>query len=118
RWTSRTLRRSGRAIFGILTLLFGWAVLYGTPAMAREAVLPDDNLIVNPWSRTGTRPSLDGWVAVGPPGGGWQPSQKPGNPTPDDVVGTAARLSTGRGVDRAGRTIDPNQFASLIQVVA
>lgn len=118
RWTSRTLRRSGRAIFGILTLLFGWAVLYGTPAMAREAVLPDDNLIVNPWFRTGTRPSLDGWVAVGPPGGGWQPSQKPGNPTPDDVVGTAARLSTGRGVDRAGRTIDPNQFASLIQVVA
>lgn len=61
--------------------------------------LPDDNLIQNPWFRTGNRPSLDGWIVIGPADGGWRPSQKLGNPTPDDVVGTAARLS----VDRSGR---------------
>lgn len=80
--------------------------------------LPEDNLIANPWFRNGTRPSLDGWTVVRAPSGGWEPSQKLGNPTPDDVVGTAARLSTGRGAERTGRTIDPGEFSSLVQVVA
>lgn len=80
--------------------------------------LPEDNLIHNPWFRTGSRPSLDGWVEATISDGGWTASQKPGNPTPDDIVGTAARISTGRGDRLAGHTVNPGVDTYLYQIVA
>lgn len=80
--------------------------------------LPEDNLISNPWFRQGTKPSLNGWTATSNGRGGWDATQKRGNPTPDDVVGTCARVSTGRGTRRAGWSVDPGVDAYLSQVVA
>ncbi|HHT26318.1 MAG TPA: hypothetical protein GXZ82_03580 [Firmicutes bacterium] len=80
--------------------------------------LPEDNLISNPWFRQGTKPSLNGWTATSNGRGGWGATQKRGNPTPDDVVGTCARVSTGRGTRRAGWSVDPGVDAYLSQVVA
>ncbi|MFY9564435.1 MAG: hypothetical protein WAQ71_09530, partial [Limnochordia bacterium] len=80
--------------------------------------LPADNLIENPWFRIGDQPSLAGWVEATPGPGGWTASQKQGNPTPDDVIGTAARISTGRGDMRTGWTVDPGVDAALYQIVA
>ncbi|MGB4187197.1 MAG: hypothetical protein WBK33_05220 [Limnochordia bacterium] len=80
--------------------------------------LPADNLIENPWFRIGDQPSLAGWVEATPGPGGWTASQKQGNPTPDDVIGTAARISTGRGDTRTGWTVDSGVDAVLYQIVA
>jgi hypothetical protein len=80
--------------------------------------LPEDNLIFNPWFRTGSRPSLDGWVMTSTGRGGWGATQKQGNPTSDGIVGTCARVSTGRGASRAGWSIDPGVDAYLSQIVA
>ena len=80
--------------------------------------LPEDNLIKNPWFRTGNRPSLDYWTEATLADGGWVASQKPGNPSPDRVVGTAARISTGRGVDCRGKSVDIGVDAYLYQIVA
>jgi len=86
--------------------------------IGRVDALPTDNLIYNPWFRTGNQASLDGWIVTSSPSGGWGASQKPGNPTPDDIVGTAARVSTGRGQDRSGKNIDPGADTYLAQVVS
>ena len=82
----------------------------------RVAPLPGDNLVVNPWFRTGDKPSLAGWTTTAVRGG-WVASQKQGNPTPDETVGTAARLSTGRGAEQRGKTIDPGIDGYLYQVI-
>jgi hypothetical protein len=84
----------------------------------RVSPLPEDNLIQNPWFRTGSKPSLDYWTEATLLDGGWGASQKPGNPTPDEVVGTAARISTGRGVERRGKSVDIGVDAYLYQVVS
>lgn len=114
-------------VLAVLCGLFVWLPL----SMAREressaskalewrvAPLPGDNLIKNPWFRKGNQPSLEGWIEATVGHGGWTASQKPGNPTPDGVVGTAARISTGRGAQRTGWTVDPGVDAVLYQVVA
>lgn len=79
--------------------------------------LPADNLILNPWFRTGNKPSLAGWTAYCEAEGGWVASQKTGNPTPDAIEGTSARISTGRGAQRTGWSVDPGVGAYLYQVV-
>lgn len=84
----------------------------------RVSQLHEDNLMKNPWFHTGHHPSLDHWVKATPSDGGWGASQKPGNPTPDEVVGTAARISTGRGANNAGRTVEPGVDTYLYQVVS
>lgn len=84
----------------------------------RVPQLPEDNLIKNPWFRTGNRPSLDYWVEATPSAGGWVASQKPGNPTQDNTIGTAARISTGRGTDNRGRTVEPGVDTYLYQIVS
>jgi hypothetical protein len=64
--------------------------------------LPADNLIVNPWFRSGNQAGFDGWTRPLNEGLTWGPSQKESNPSPDMVVsgtcgnqqvycGTAAR---------------------------
>ena len=76
--------------------------------------LPSDNLVQNPWFRCGAKPCMESWVA---PNGYFGASDKDGNPTPDNVLGTAARISTGRGDDEAGATVDPNVDAYLYQII-
>lgn len=59
--------------------------------------LAGDNLIANPWFRAAADPTdagLDGWTD---PQNLWGTSQKPSNPSPDGVNGTAARLANGSG---------------------
>jgi len=80
--------------------------------------LPEDNLVLNPWFREGNKPSLDGWVDATVGNGGWVASQKAGNPSPDQVIGTAARISTGRGAERKGWSVDPGVDTYLYQVVS
>ena len=50
--------------------------------------------------------------------GHWGASEKDGNPTPDGVLGTSARISTGRGENQAGKTVDPGVDTYLAQVVS
>jgi hypothetical protein len=59
--------------------------------------LPDGNLVTNPWFRNGNRPDLLDWVEESPGGEYWSTSQKDSNPSPDNVVGTSARLANGAG---------------------
>jgi len=76
--------------------------------------LPADNLLKNPWFRTGNRPSLEHWVSDAY----WTASNKHGNPTPDDVEGTAARISTGRTDEQRGKTVDAGVETCLYQIVS
>ncbi len=86
-------------------------------AFAAVAPLPSDNLLKNPWFRdSADKPSLEYWVDATGPLGGWGASDKPGNPSPNDAVGTAARLSVGE--DGLAVTIPINYPAYLYQVVA
>ena len=80
----------------------------------RVEPLPADNLVKNPWFRSGNKPSLEHWV----PDKNWTASDKQGNPTPDDVEGTAARISTGRTDQQRGKTVDVGVETCLYQVVA
>jgi hypothetical protein len=79
--------------------------------------LPEDNLLKNPWFKVGNTPSLEGWTLTSTGRGGWGASQKPGNPTPDDSIGTSARISTGRGADKKGWSVDPGVTTGLYQIV-
>ncbi|MEM7330673.1 MAG: hypothetical protein AAF490_01185 [Chloroflexota bacterium] len=78
----------------ILCLLILFLLAIEVPfVLAEEAdTLPEDNLIINPWFRdeTNTTASHDGWEITD----AWGLSQKNTNPTPDDVVGTSARIGT------------------------
>lgn len=78
-----------------LLVLWGW----GTAVFAQTIVepLPDNNLIQNPWFRDGNRPSLAGWTDAAGSNAIWSLSQKPSNPSPDQVIGTSARLAFGSG---------------------
>jgi len=72
----------------------------------RVAPLPGDNLVVNPWFRTGDKPSLAGWTTTAVRGG-WVASQKQGNPTPDETRGYP--LDVGR--NNGGRPSIPGLMA-------
>ncbi len=78
--------------------------------------LPDDNLVQNPWFRNGNQPSLDGWLDTAGNNAIWSLSQKRSNPTPDQVVGTSARLAFGSG--QGGGVGQDGVDAYLYQVVA
>jgi hypothetical protein len=95
-----------------------WISDVGARALAAETMppLPEDNLVVNPWFRTGNKPSLEGWLRI-PADQGWGASQKEGNPTPDKVAGTAARVSTGRTVEERGQNTKPKQDVYLYQII-
>lgn len=91
---------------------------YSVGAVFQVPPLPSNNLIRNPWFTDGSGPSLVEWIDTTGPLGFWAASDKDGNPTPFNMIGTSARLSTGRGEDGAGATIIPNYDAYLSQVVS
>jgi hypothetical protein len=74
--------------------------------------LPKDNLLKNPWFRD----KLEPWVGDGH----WQGNTtKWGNPSPDEKMGSSARISTGRRTDSdIGKSVDVGKDAYLYQVVA
>ncbi|MFZ5425128.1 MAG: hypothetical protein ACOZAO_05005 [Patescibacteria group bacterium] len=79
--------------------------------------LPSDNLINNPWFRNSlNKPSLEGWTDATGPLGSWGATDKDGNPTPNNVIGTAARVSAGMGGSNSN--LPPHYDAYLYQVVA
>lgn len=105
--------------FRLFVLLFLLAWLgAGTAVLAQTIVepLPDNNLIQNPWFRSGNQPSLDGWTDAAGTNVIWSLSQKPSNPSPDQVIGTSARLAFGSG--QGGGTGQAGVDAYLYQVVA
>lgn len=77
--------------------------------------LPDNNLIENPWFREGNQPSLAGWTDAAGSNVIWSLSQKRSNPSPDQVLGTSARLAFGSG--QGGGTGQAGVDAYLYQVV-
>lgn len=95
-------------------LLMGW----GTAVLAQTLVdpLPDGNLVENPWFRDGNRPSLEGWTDAAGNNVIWSLSQKQSNPSPDQVMGTSARLAFGSG--QGGGTGQGGVDAYLYQIVA
>jgi hypothetical protein len=95
-----------------------WMSAAGVRVIAADPMppLPEDNLVVNPWFRTGSKPSIDGWSRT-PADRGWSPSQKEGNPTPDKLAGTAARVSTGRTVENRGQNTRAKEDVYLYQVM-
>lgn len=109
----------------VLSLLTTFVILYVVnvykPHLDKVSADPNDpmsfNLLANPWFRSGTVPSLDGWTDATGPDGHWIASQKPGNPSPDNIEGTAARISTGRS-DGGNPTIPINYDAYLYQIVS
>lgn len=110
-------RFSRNRLFVLLLTLF---VLLGsgTAVFAQTIVepLPDNNLIQNPWFRSGNQPSLAGWTDAAGSNVIWSLSQKPSNPSPDEVLGTSARLAFGSG--QGGGTGQGGVDAYLYQVVA
>lgn len=89
-----------------------------TDAEVADLDEPPPNLIKNPWFRSArnpSRPGLDGWTDAAGPNTHWSLSQKASNPSPDDVVGTAARWAYGRG--QGGGEGVPGVDAFLYQVV-
>ena len=78
--------------------------------------LPLNNLIQNPWFTVGNEPSFSGWTD-GTPGGAWTLSPKVGNPTPDGINNNSARISTGRGDDEAGKSVNPGVDTYLYQII-
>ncbi|WP_420628175.1 hypothetical protein [Candidatus Leptofilum sp.] len=105
-----------RVLVSILILL---ALLgSGTAVLAQTIVdpLPENNLIENPWFREGNRPSLAGWTDAAGNNVIWSLSQKQSNPSPDQVIGTSARLAFGSG--QGGGTGQDGVDSYLYQVVA
>ncbi|MCB8975590.1 MAG: hypothetical protein H6654_18670 [Ardenticatenaceae bacterium] len=90
----------------------------GTAVLAQTIVdpLPAGNLVENPWFREGNQPSLAGWTDAAGSNVIWSLSQKPSNPSPDQVIGTSARLAFGSG--QGGGTGQGGVDAYLYQVVA
>jgi hypothetical protein len=103
----------------IFTLFLAFFVLFGsgTAVFAQTIVdpLPDNNLMQNPWFRTGNKSSLAGWTDAAGSNVIWSHSQKRSNPSPDDVLGTSARLAFGSG--QGGGTGQGGVDAYLYQVV-
>lgn len=108
----------------VKTRFFVWLISFlllfssGTAVFAQTIVepLPDNNLIENPWFREGNQPSLAGWTDAAGSNVIWSLSQKQSNPSPDQVVGTSARLAFGSG--QGGGTGQGGVDAYLYQVVA
>ncbi len=97
-----------------LTLLLLWGT--GTAVFAQTIEpLPDDNLVQNPWFRSGNQPSLAGWTDQAGSNVIWSLSQKDSNPSPDQVQGTSARLAFGSG--QGGGTGQGGVDAYLYQVI-
>lgn len=97
-----------------LTLFLLWGT--GTAVLAQVVdSLPDDNLVQNPWFRSGNQPSLAGWTDQSGSNVIWSLSQKDSNPSPDQVQGTSARLAFGSG--QGGGTGQGGVDAYLYQVV-
>lgn len=104
-------------IFVILIIV--WLFLgAGTAVLAQTIVdpLPEGNLVENPWFREGNQPSLAGWTDAAGSNVIWSLSQKPSNPSPDQVIGTSARLAFGSG--QGGGTGQGGVDSYLYQVVA
>lgn len=98
-----------------LTLFLLWGS--GTAVFAQTIEpLPDDNLVQNPWFRSGSEPSLAGWFDQAGSNVIWSLSQKNSNPSPDQVQGTSARLAFGSG--QGGGTGQGGVDAYLYQVVS
>jgi len=57
---------------------------------------------------------MDSWISDVK----WGATDKDGNPTPDEVLGTAARISTGRGESQVGQTVQPGVDTYLYQIIA
>lgn len=110
------LGRSKFAARLVAGILLGGFVAGASKAALIVPPLPQDNLVRNPWFRNSqnTGPGTNEWVSDGY----WQASDKDGNPTPDTVLGTAARISTGRGTNDVGQTVPPGVDTYLSQVVA
>lgn len=109
---TRHLRNSLFVLCLILFLLWGT----GTAVLAQTIEpLPDDNLVQNPWFRSGNQPSLAGWTDQAGSNVIWSLSQKDSNPSPDQVQGTSARLAFGSG--QGGGTGQGGVDAYLYQVV-
>ncbi len=99
--------------FIVIVFLFS----LNTAIFAAVPQLPSDNLLKNPWFRDSlNKPSLQDWVDATGPLGHWVASDKPGNPSPDNAVGTSARISVGEEGGLAA-TIPVNYPAYLYQVV-
>ncbi|WP_420642510.1 hypothetical protein [Candidatus Leptofilum sp.] len=100
-------------IFLILTLLGSTAAV-----LAQTIVdpLPENNLIENPWFREGNKPSLTEWTDAAGSNVIWSLSQKQSNPSPDEIIGTSARLAFGSG--QGGGTGQGGVDSYLYQVVA
>lgn len=105
--------------FPLFVLCLSFLVLWGpSTAVLAQTVdsLPDDNLVQNPWFRSGNQPSLAGWTDAAGSNVIWSTSQKDSNPSPDGIQGTSARLAFGSG--QGGGTGQGGVDAYLYQVVA
>lgn len=104
--------------------LFAWLTLFvlllgsGTVVLAQTIVepLPENNLVENPWFRQGNQPSLAGWTDAAGNNTIWSTSQKQSNPSPDQVMGTSARMAFGSG--QGGGIGQGGVDAYLYQVVS
>lgn len=108
------------SILILLVILGSGPVLTGvevTAVLAQTVVdlLPENNLVENPWFRNGNRPSLEGWTDAAGENAIWSLSQKQSNPSPDEVVGTSARLAFGSG--QGGGTGQGGVDSYLYQVI-
>ena len=110
----RYVKTRSLILFTIIFLLLS----SGTAVLAQTLVepLPDNNLVENPWFRQGNQPSLTGWTDSAGNNVIWSLSQKQSNPSPDQVVGTSARLAFGSG--QGGGTGEGGVDAYLYQVVS
>ncbi|VAW32495.1 hypothetical protein MNBD_CHLOROFLEXI01-1547 [hydrothermal vent metagenome] len=110
----RLIKNHLLTLFLTLFILFG----SGTAVFAQTIVepLPDNNLMQNPWFRSGNKPSLAGWTDAAGSNVIWSLSQKQSNPGLDTVLGTSARLAFGSG--QGGGTGQGGVDAYLYQVVA
>ncbi|MCB8980205.1 MAG: hypothetical protein H6657_22565 [Ardenticatenaceae bacterium] len=102
----------------LFVLCLSFFILWGTSTavFAQTAdPLPSDNLVQNPWFRSGNDPSLAGWTDAAGSNVIWSTSQKDSNPSPDQIQGTSARLAFGSG--QGGGTGQGGVDAYLYQVV-
>lgn len=102
----------------ILLITIALLLVSGTAVLAQTLVepLPDNNLVENPWFREGNQPSLAGWTDAAGANVIWSLSQKQSNPSPNQVLGTSARLAFGSG--QGGGTGQGGVDAYLYQIVA